>query len=119
MKKRQTVLAGLLIAVVLPLAGNSILAQGKAGADKKDAQQNVQGTVQSINKAASTITVKVATSTRVVSHNASTKFMSGHTNDAKIGALSQVKESYYISCAGTFDSKGVLMARECIYRESR
>jgi hypothetical protein len=117
MKIRFAISTGLLIALLAAMAVTSVMAQGKA--EKKDAEQNVQGSIQAINKDASTITVKVGTTTRVVSHNASTKFLYGHSNDAKAGSLAQVKEGYYISCAGAFDSKGQLMAKECVYRESR
>lgn len=114
---RFAISTGLSIALLAAMTISTVMAQGKA--EKKDAEQNVQGTIQAINKSASTITVKAGTATRVVSHNASTKFLYGHSNDAKAGSLAQIKEGYYISCAGAFDSKGQLMAKECVYRESR
>jgi len=59
----------------------------KARRRKKTRSRTFRGTVQAINKDASTITVKVGTATRVVSHNKSTKFLYGHSNDAKAGSL--------------------------------
>ena len=117
MRIRFAISTGLLIALLAAMTVMSVMAQGKA--EKKDADQNVQGTIQSMNKDASTITVKTGTASRVVSHNKATKFLYGHSNDAKAGSLAQIKEGYFISCAGAFDSKGQLMAKECVYRETR
>ena len=120
MKKHLASSVRLLIAVLLvSVVTMSVLAQGKKEGDKKESQQNIQGTIQTMNKDASTISVRVGTATRVVAHSAKTKFLFGHSNDNKPGSLAPVKEGYYISCSGTFDSKGTLMAQECIYSESR
>jgi hypothetical protein len=124
MKVRFTVLAGLSLAVLLGSASmGSLEAQDKAQkADKgaKKAADNVQGTVQNMSKDKSTITVRTSgTAQKTVVYDAKTKFLYGHSNDNKPGNVSQVKEQYYISCAGTYDSKSQLMATECVYREAK
>jgi hypothetical protein len=47
-----------------------------------------------------------------------TKFLYGHSKDNKPGSSDQVKEGNYISCS-TMAEQNHLMAKECIYRESR
>jgi len=92
-------------------------AQGKAQQSEK---KNIQGTIQNMSKDTSTITVRTdGTVTRVVVYTAKTKFLFGHSDNNKPGSLSQVKVSNYISCAGTFDPKGQLMATDCVYREAK
>jgi hypothetical protein len=80
---------------------------------------NIQGTVQMIANDVSTITVRVGSVPRKVVYSANTKFLYGHSDSNKPGALGQVKQGNYISCAGTFDTKAQLMARECVYREEK
>ena len=124
-------LAGLAVSIAV-LAGSvlmpNLMAQdkkapkaAKAKTEKaaKVSQQNVQGTLQDISKDKSMLTIRDGTATRVVAYNASTKFLYGHSDNNKPGALSQVKQGNYISCAGTFDSKAQLMARDCVYREEK
>ena len=125
-------LAALSIGVLLGLMSTpNLAAQDKAQksqkAEKADKAQkaaeksNIQGIVQNISKDASTITVRVGTGTgtRQVVYDAKTKFLYGHSNDNKPGAVAQVKESSFVSCAGAFNAKDQLMATECIYREAK
>ena len=119
--------AGLVVFSIAVLAGlnamPNLMGQGKAAkAEKADKQEkaNIQGTVQSISKSPSMITVRTSgTLTRPVVYTATTKFLYGHSNDAKPGNVAQIKESYFISCGGTFDAKAQLMATECVYREAK
>ena len=97
----------------------SAVAQDKAPKAKAKKADNVQGRITAISKSTSTIMVSTDTIPRMVMYSANTKFLYGHSNDNKPGTLDKVQESYYISCSGTTDAKGQLMARECIYRESR
>ena len=108
------------IAVLVGFVAAPLVAQDKK-AEKKQAQtQNIQGTVQNMSKDTSTITVRTTgTVTRLVMYNPKTKFLYGHSDNNKPGALGQVKQGNYISCAGTFDAKAQLMARECVYREEK
>jgi len=119
MKIKLTSLVGLSIAVLLGLALTSnAIAQGKA--EKKAEQANIQGTVQNMSKDTSTITVRTTgTATRQVVFDAKTKFLYGHSDNNKPGAVAQVKDNYYISCAGTFNAKNQLQATECVYREAK
>jgi len=128
MRVRLTGIAGLLIPVLVVcflsipnLAGQA--PKGEKAADKKGAEKkaNIQGTIQNMSKETSTISVRVGsgTVTRQVVYSPSTKWLVGHSNDNKPGALAQVKVTNFISCVGTFDAKSQLMADQCIYREGK
>jgi hypothetical protein len=128
MKIRLACLGALTIAVLVGLISMpNLAAQEKAQkadkADKKGAAEkaNVQGTVQNMSKDTSTITVRTGTGqvTRQVVYDAKTKFLYGHSDNNKPGAVAQVKEQNYISCVGTFNDKSQLMATECVYRETK
>jgi hypothetical protein len=54
-----------------------------------------------------------------VIYTSDTRFFYGHSTNAKPGSLDQVKESDYISCAGTFNDKVELQAIKCVYREAK
>lgn len=98
----------------------SVVAQDKA--PKKPA--NIQGTVMAVKKDTSMITVKTttlpsgSTAERQVMYSASTAFQYGHSNDNKPGMLDKVQPGNYISCSGSM-AKGMLMATECVYRETK
>jgi hypothetical protein len=129
MRIRLACLGALSIAVLLGLISMpNVAAQEKAQkaqkADKTEKageKANVQGTVQNMSKDTSTITVRTGTGqvTRQVVYDAKTKFLYGHSDNNKPGAVAQVKESNYISCVGTYNDKSQLMATECVYRESK
>jgi hypothetical protein len=129
MRIRLACLGALSIAVLLGLISMpNVAAQEKAQkaqkADKTEKageKANVQGTVQNMSKDTSTITVRTGTGqvTRQVMYDAKTKFLYGHSDNNKPGAVAQVKESNYISCVGTYNEKSQLMATECVYRESK
>jgi len=127
MRIRLAFLGALSIAVLVGLTMPNLAAQEKAQkaqkADKADKGEkaNVQGTVQNMSKDTSTITVRTGTGqvTRQVIYDAKTKFLFGHSDNNKPGAVAQVKESNYISCVGTFNEKSQLMATECVYRETK
>jgi hypothetical protein len=120
MRVKFAYLATLSIAILLGLSIPNLAAQDKA-AKKAEKATNIQGMVKVMSKDASTITVQVGTgtSTRKVMYDAKTKFLYGHSNDNKPGAVAQVKELNFISCSGTFDAKDQFMATECIYREKK
>lgn len=129
MRIRLACLGALSIAALLGLISMpNVAAQEKAQkaqkADKTEKageKANVQGTVQNMSKDTSTITVRTGTGqvTRQVVYDAKTKFLFGHSDNNKPGAVAQVKESNYISCVGTYNDKSQLMATECVYRESK
>jgi hypothetical protein len=111
-------LAGLAVASVAVLAG-SVALPNLSAQDKPKARQNVQGTVVDISKDKSMITIRSGTATRLVAWDSSTKFLYGHSKDAKPGSVSQVKETWYISCAASLNAKKDLTASECVYRETK
>jgi hypothetical protein len=111
---RNMGVTGLCLAVLLGL----VLAFNLPAKEKAPKMSNVQGSVQMINRDTSTITVHKGNVKKDVVYSGDTKFMSGHSNDKKPGSVDQVKEGNFISCAGTYN--GVkLMAKECVYRESK
>jgi hypothetical protein len=119
MRIRFSRFLGLPVAALLSLVlVFSVAAQDKA--PKKLKQSNIQGSVQMINKATSTITVQAGSIKRDIVYNADTKFLYGHSNKHTPGALDQVKDGYFISCSGTFNAgKPQLMAQDCVYRETK
>ena len=89
-------------------------------AEKAPKMSNVQGSVQMIDKAKMTITVVNGNVKKEVIYSADTKFMVGHSNDNKPGSVADVKDSFYISCSGTFPDKSVtLKATTCVYRATK
>jgi len=119
MQLRISKFSGLCLAVLLGMVFTfQVAAQKKAAKPPK--MSNVQGTVQNMDKSKMTITVQNGSSRRDVIYSADTKFMVGHSKDNKPGSVDQVKDKYYISCAGTYESGKVqLNAKECIYRETK
>ena len=96
-----------------------VLAGGLAAADKPK-MMNVQGRVGMLDQKDSTITVETKGGLRrKVVYSNETKFLYGHSKDSKPGSSDQVKESNYISCAGTYDDKMELKAAQCVYREAK
>jgi hypothetical protein len=96
------------------------VATGLVAADKPSKVMNVQGRVQMLDKDSSAITVEMKGGVRrKVTYTADTKFLYGHSHDNKPGSIEQVKENHYISCAGTYNDKTNLNAKECIFRETK
>src|SRR5271165_5519879 len=82
---------------------------------KPPKQSNLQGSVAMMDKAKMSITIKTSSVNREVIYSADTKFLVGHSNNNKPGSVDQVKESYFISCSGTYNAGNVqLMAKECV-----
>ena len=117
MKIRLSGIAGLCLTALLGLV---LVFQLGAQAKKAPKLMNVQGSVEGIDKAKNTISVKVGTASKPVMYGPDTKFLMGHSKDNKPGSVDAVKDRYYISCAGTYTAgKPQLMATECVYRETK
>jgi hypothetical protein len=117
----------LAIFMALVLPSNST-AQGKMdkmdkGAmgkmDKNAKVTNIQGDVQAVDQAKSTITVIVEKAARPIMFSGDTKFLYGHSDNNKPGAIAQIKKGNFIACSGSLDTKGQFVAKECVYRESK
>ena len=122
MRIRFVGLAALGLTVVLGTAMSSAQAQGKSEKGQKAQEKltNVQGTVQAIDSKTSAITVAVdGSAPRVVVYNTSTKFLAGHSTDGKAAAATQIKKGNFIACSGTFDNKAQLMAKDCVFRDTK
>jgi hypothetical protein len=116
MRIRYCRIPGLSSAALLAL----LLAANVVAADKPPKIMNVQGRVQMFDKTATSITVETKGGVkRKVIYSGDTKFMYGHSKNSKPGSSDQVKESNYISCAGTYNDKMELKATECVYREAK
>ena len=107
---------GLSFAVLLGL----VLAFNIVAADKPMKMANLQGKVQMMNKDTSTITVEQKGGIRrQVLYSGDTKFNIGSSKSNKAGSVDQIKEGYFINCSGTYNDKTQLMAKLCVYRESK
>ena len=96
-----------------------LLTVGIGAQEKKAKGVNYQGNVQGVNKNSSMIMVKTGDGTiRNVMFSTGTTFLYGHSAENKPGSVDQVKDGYYISCAGAME-KDHLMASRCVYRETR
>ena len=116
MRIRFSQMVGLSLAALAGL----FVAADVAATEKDTKLTNLQGKVRMIDTDNSTITVDTkAGPRRLVVYNAETKFRYGHSGKGKESSAEQVHESNYISCAGTFDQKMRLVAKECVHRESR
>ena len=107
---------GILFGLVLAF---NLGAQSKTKPPKAPKTMNVQGKVQMMDKNTSAITVAKGNIKRQVVYSGDTKFLYGHSKSNKPGSVDQVKDGYYISCAGTFNAKTQLEAKECVYRETQ
>jgi hypothetical protein len=97
-----------------------VLALNIVAADKPAKASNLQGKVQMMSKDNSTITVEQKGGLRrQVLYSGDTKFEVGSSKSHKPGSLDQVKEGYFINCQGSYNDKTQLMAKMCVYRESK
>lgn len=101
-----------LVSLVLTL---SLLAKDKAPNTTK-----LQGRVFMIDKDSSTIMVDTKSGARrLVVYSPDTKFEYASRGRGKESSLNEVKGTQYISCTGTFDDRGRLLAEQCVQRESK
>lgn len=92
---------GVLLALALATQG---VAQKKAAAPKED---RVSGTIQVMNKDASSFTVRTSGNIqRTVVYNSDTKF----TKVNQPGSIDEIKEGVRVICVGKFDEKSRLVA---------
>lgn len=96
-----------------------VLVFNLAAKDKAPKVMNVQGQVQSMDKNSSAILVMNGNVRREVVYSGDTKFLYGHSKKATPGAPDQVKTGNFISCAGAYNGKTQLVAKECVYRETK
>jgi hypothetical protein len=117
MNVRRTILT--LIAVCLGVALSlTLLAQAPAQEKKAKTttkEDRVSGMVQSIDKQASTITVRKENTDRFVVYSEQTKV----TKQNKPASLQDVKERQRIVCVGKFDEKNRLVATRIDIRRER
>ena len=97
--------AGVLFMVVLVF---SISAPGFAQGAAKEAR--VEGRIVRSDKDGSTLTVRfghLRTAEKIVHYDASTKWTSQYHGDEKVNTIdaSQVKDSDYVICRGSYDNK--------------
>lgn len=111
-------LAHVALAASIAVFAGSVSSPKLAAQDKKAQLVDIQGSVADIFKDKSIISIRTGNSTRQVAYDSHTKFLYGHRKEAKPGAISDVKKSFYISCAVPSDSKD-LLATECVYRETK
>ena len=118
MRMCRSVLRVLCLVALFGVLAFQLSAQKKKAKTPK--QSNLQGSVQSLDKAKMMITIRTGSAKRDVMYSADTKFMYGHSNNNKPGSIDQVKDNFYISCSGMYDAGKVeLKATECVYRETK
>ena len=80
---------------------------------------NIQGTVRLISKDKSEISVRTTQmGERIVVYSADTKWGVGSSKKQTPGSVDNLKEGYFLNCAGTFqDTK--LAATTCYFREQK
>ena len=102
------------------LALGLVLAFHGVAKDKDPKAQNLQGKVQMMNPDNSTVTVEQKGGVRrQVLYSGETKFLLGHSKNAKPGGLDGIREGSYISCNGAFNDRVQLVAKECVYRDAK
>jgi Cu/Ag efflux protein CusF len=94
---------GIVLSLTLTTGANAQETKPEAKSKKAD---RLSGTVQMIDKNASTITLRKDNITRSVVYNNDTKF----TKRDKPGSLDDVKEGRRLICLGKFDEKSRLVA---------
>src|SRR5713226_3936060 len=80
------------------------IAAGPAAAKEKKAKQDqLNGTVRSVNKDTSTITVRKSEIERQIVYNAGTKFVKGTAKHNTPSSVDELKEGWYAHCWGKFE----------------
>ena len=114
MTRRLFVAMGLCLAIALTLSARPVAAQEKAGAKKLD---RVEGSIQSIDKATKTATVRLRgkTNTVQVIYGDKTSF----TFRNKAGSVDEVKDGRNVICLGRLNDKLQLIATRIDVRDQR
>ena len=84
--------------------------------EKKPKADQLNGTVRSVHKDTSTITVRKKEIERQIVYNADTKFVKGTEKDNTPSSVDDLKEGWYAHCWGKFEGTK-LMANACRIRE--
>jgi hypothetical protein len=114
MRIRSTNSLGFGVAVLLSL----VLSLSMVAKDRAPKMINIQGKVFMIDKDSSRIMVDTKSGARrLVVYSPDTKFKYGRSGKGKESSLDEVKETQYISCTGTSDDRGRLVAKECLHGE--
>jgi hypothetical protein len=109
---------GLCLAIALTLSAGPVAAQEKKAPEKKAAKlTRVEGSVQSIDTATKTVTVRLRgkTNTVPVLFNDKTLF----TFRNKAGSIDQVKDGRNVICLGRLNDKSELIASRIDVRDER
>jgi len=94
------------------------LSIGAAAAENKPRPGKLNSVVRTVNKDTSTKTVRKGNADRQIVFDANTKFTQGTRGSSKPVSIDELKEGWYVNCAGTFD--GIkLVAKACRFREER
>jgi hypothetical protein len=105
---------GLCLAIALTLSARPVAAQEKKPAGKLN---RVEGSVQSIDTATKTVTVRVRGKTNTVPVVFSDKTLFTFRN--KPGSVDEVKDGRNVICLGRFNDKSALIASRIDVRDER
>ena len=86
--------------------------------EKKPKADQLNGTVRSVHKDTSTITVRKNEIERQIVYNADTKFVKGTEKNNSPSSVDDLKEGWYAHCWGKFEGTK-LMANSCRIREQQ
>jgi len=110
---RRKILTGCTLCLALLVATSF----GAAAAQEKTAKlDQLNGTVRSVHKDSSTITIRKKEIERQIVYSAETKFMKGTENHNTPSSVDELKEGWYAHCWGKF-SGSKLLADGCRIRE--
>ena len=110
---RRNILTGFTLCLGMLVA---IAVHPAAAKDKKAKPDQLNGTVRSIHKDTSTITVRKNEIERQIVYNADTKFVKGTEKKNTPSSVDDLKEGWYAHCWGKFEGTK-LMADSCRIRE--
>jgi hypothetical protein len=110
---RRNILTGftLCLGVLVAITVGPALAK-----EKKAKPDQLNGTVRSVHKDTSTITVRKGEIERQIVYNADTKFVQGTEKNNTPSSVDDLKEGWYAHCWGKFEGTK-LMANGCRIRE--
>jgi hypothetical protein len=112
---RRNILTGvaLFLSVMVAVAVGPAIAK-----EKKVKQDQLNGTVRSIHKDTSTITIRKSEIERQIAFSADTKFVKGTEKKNTPSSIDDLKEGWYAHCWGKFDGTK-LIANSCRIRETQ
>ena len=107
------------VALSLGIAGSVVAYQNAPPKTKAPRKGDIQGTVRSISKDKSEITVHTSQAVdRIIIYSAGTKLGYGSSKKNTPNSVDKLQEGYFLNCSGTYQDVR-LAATNCYFREQR